>query len=286
MKEIIYMNNDIIESYLAQKNKGLEHDRLSGMKNAEKDSMSIKTGGDTENTSFSAGPTFLNGKSEFTISDDVNCKMNEVSETAFEVARKISHDNILNDFLDVEGESFLNITGIFKAIDLEYLSNFLENDYIPLQKVLDKLEINNSLDKNNSVSTKKQSKSLKKQLEKQKNDEIEAVSNLIQFTRFICKMLPSSVFILYDDTLFPIESKYLRYESNKIKFYFRDETTICYKELGQLAEYAKISHMNILSEIFKAIDEVTNECFKLLGISEKTKLGLPIAWYKENPLHD
>lgn len=168
MKEIIYMNNDIIESYLAQKNKGLEHDRLSGMKNAEKDSMSIKTGGDTETASLSAGPIFLNGKSEFTISDDVNCKMNEVSETAFEVARKISHDNILNDFLDVEGESFLNITGIFKAIDLEYLSNFLENDYIPLQKVLDKLEINNSLDKNNSVYTKKTIQKFKKTVGKTK----------------------------------------------------------------------------------------------------------------------
>ena len=172
MKEIIYMNNNIIESYLAQKNKGLEHDRFSGIKNAEKDLMSVKNGGDISTTSMSAGPTFLNLKSEFTISDNINCKMSEVSETAYEVARKISHDNILNDFLDVENNSIMTNTDFFKIIDLGFLSDFLENDYIPLQLVLDKMSIEESLNSDNTL-TKKQIKNLKKEMGAEKNAEIE-----------------------------------------------------------------------------------------------------------------
>lgn len=283
MKEIIYMNNNIIESYLAQKNKGLEHDRFSGIKNAEKDMMSVKNGGDTNTTSMSAGPTFLNLKSEFTISDNINCKMSEVSETAYEVARKISHDNILNDFLDVENNSIMTNTDFFKIIDLGFLSDFLENDYIPLQLVLDKMSIEESLNSDNTL-TKKQIKNLKKEMGAEKNAEIEETKATIQFIKFICKTLPSDVFILHENTLFPLESKYLRYESNKIKFYFNDKTTICYRKSGCLADYAKISDLNIFSEMFTAINNVNIECFNLLGLSEETQIGLPIAWYQETSL--
>ena len=276
------MNNNIIESYLAQKNKGLEHDRFSGIKNAEKDLMSVKNGGDTSTTSMSVGPTVLNLKSEFTISDNINCKMSEVSETAYEVARKISHDNILNDFLEVENNSII-ITDSFKIIDLGYLSAFLEDNYIPLQLVIDRMSIDECLNADETL-TKKQIKNRKKELDKEKNAEIEETKDMIELIKFICKTLPSDIFILHENTLLPFESKYLRYESNKIKFYFNDKTTICYRKLGCLADYAKISDLNIFSEMFTAIDAVNIECFKLLGLSEKTQIGLPIAWYQETSL--
>ena len=229
MKQFIYLDTDIVNSIIAQKEKGLvletasEHEEAAGKE-------STKTGNISLDGSVSGGIwKFAQAQAELTGTGGL--EFNSHSQTVLkEIATKTLHDaafDIAYEQIKAKSDtaltnadlgSFVELTQSFDFVDLEYIENLFsdKNSFLSFMKKTEKEKIEAQAERGisenfNRDQQRKNGNALKnkvKELVEANNRQYENISDIVKAMRQIVpykRMLVSS-----DGYLIPLEDKYFR----------------------------------------------------------------------------
>lgn len=296
MNHIVYLNTDILNSYLSQINDGLVNKNFSETQDIIKNSKEETNSPGNKNTDvkFSLPKLISMGFSEDSDFEKTTNILSQL-ESGRELIEKILHDNALEQFkksiLETNLLSDINhcsignyteISGSFLVRDFEYIINLYSDEYIeflcddavkPLEN-----ELKNSPGNTNKKIIENKIKNIKLQTKKAQN-------NTRRIFNIAKNILPFSKFIICDNCIIPLESKYLRESATHIRFMYSQNINIIGKYTSTLndAINREKNAPNIgFNKMFVAMDE-TFEAFysKTLGLNESMKIILPIALYFE-----
>lgn len=296
MNHIVYLNTDILNSYLSQINDGLASKNFSETQDIIKNSKEETNSPGNKNTNviFSLPKLVSMGFSE---DSDFERTTNILSqlESGRELIEKILHDNaleqfrknileteLLNDINNCSIGNYTEISGSFLVRDFEYIINVYSDEYIDFLcddavKTLED-ELQNNPGNTNKKILENKIKNIKSQTRKIHNN-TRRVFNMAK------NILPFSKFIICDNCIIPLESKYLRESATNIRFMYSQNINIIGKYTSTLKDAInrEKNAPNIgFNKMFAAMDE-TFEAFysKTLGLNESMKIILPIALYFE-----
>ena len=229
MKQFIYLDTDIVNSIIAQKEKGLvletasEHEDAAGKE-------STKTGNISLDGSVGGGIwKFAQAQAELTGTGGL--EFNSHSQTVLkEIATKTLHDaafDIAYEQIKAKSDtaltnadlgSFVELTQSFDFVDLEYIENLFsdKNSFLSFMKKTEKEKIEAQAERGisenfNRDQQRKNGNALKnkvKELVEANNRQYENISDIVKAMRQIVpykRMLVSS-----DGHLIPLEDKYFR----------------------------------------------------------------------------
>ena len=229
MKQFIYLDTDIVNSIIAQKEKGLvletasEHEDTAGKENT-------KTGNISLDGSVSGGIwKFAQAQAE--LSGTGGLELNSHSQTVLkEIATKTLHDaafDIAYQQIKTECDtapanadlgSFVELTQSFDFVDLEYIENLFSdrNSFLNFMKKteMEKIEaqamkeISANFNREQQRKNGNELKNRVKELVNANNKQYEDISDIVKVMRQIVpykRMLVSS-----DGYLIPLEDKYFR----------------------------------------------------------------------------
>lgn len=229
MKQFIYLDTDIVNSIIAQKEKGLvletasEHEDAAGKE-------STKTGNISLDGSVGGGIwKFAQAQAELTGTGGL--EFNSHSQTVLkEIATKTLHDaafDIAYEQIKAKSDtaltnadlgSFVELTRSFDFVDLEYIENLFsdKNSFLSFMKKTEKKKIEAQAEREisenfNRDQQRKNGNALKnkvKELVEANNRQYENISDIVKAMRQIVpykRMLVSS-----DGHLIPLEDKYFR----------------------------------------------------------------------------
>lgn len=282
MKHFVYLDTDILNSYLSQINDGLVINR-----HVETNDEVVQTSLNETENAHSKSERHIGFEPIFGIklsdNPDVLRTTNTLSQTESgrELIEAVLHDNAFNQlkqFLTQNNNlktptnstigDYVEFEGEYTIRDLDYLLSIYTDEYIEFLGD----EAYKNCNGNDSVK------------KKHKQDEIKKQKNTKRIFEIAKNMLPSSSFMIVDDCFIPINSKYLRHSLNSMRFNF------CGK-IHVLGRYTSTMEMSIdghkysdasFDNIFKASDEVNKQFYTInMGIPIESKILLPIALYFE-----
>lgn len=286
MKDFIYLDTNIVESYLAQDGQGLIKALTNSHTNEENNITSKTFGGDQEQleSALSILKAFHLG-SKHTFNNDIYKDEIGVSESATTLINKIMHDNIFDIFLDKYEGKLHYIDDKFYIFDIEFLTNLFLKEYLPYKELAYDKELSDfreKTQKSNPQMKESGFKKIEKNFKKEHEEENKNIKYVIGLFSLLSKLFPCDKFIAHNNLFIPIENKYLRYDTNKINYYFSGNTKIYYKRLGTFKNYFNLDAIGDLSVILDTMNEVVKVGLEFFNLNENSEIILPIAWYKEN----
>lgn len=286
MKDFIYLDTNIVESYLAQDGQGLIKALTNSHTNEENNITSKTFGGDQEQLESALNilkAFHLGGK--YTFNNDLYRDEIGASESATTLINKIMHDNIFDIFLDKYKEKLHYINDKFYIFDIEFLTNLFLKEYLPYKELAYQKELDDFREeakKNNPQMRDGGLKKIEQSFKKDFAEENKNIKYVIGLFSLISKLFPCDKFIVHNNIFIPIESKYLRYDAKKINYYFSGNTKIYYKKLGTFKNYFSSDTIGDLSDVLDSMNEVVKVGLEFFNLDENSEIILPIAWYKEN----
>lgn len=266
MKQFIYYNSAFINSFIAQLEDGLPVLRSKEAGNVDSSGLS---------NSKTKAPSTLKGSFgvppiatiEGTTSGDSVSSMEtkSISESYTEIINQKMDDNIFDHFLEhilpscqLENDDFVKINGDIKMINLSYYADLIDEDF------------GNIIQQFAKSSGKSERQYIKN-----------GINNFNRMMRLLQKMMPSNILLLGNEYLAPIEEKFLRDDHKLIPYKYKNPTTLIGKVVGPLNELNSFDKdLPLLSELKTNIETMQEDLFNHLGVSYKTKVIFPIAWYE------
>jgi len=282
MKHFIYLNTDILNSYLSQINDGIinkvQSETYDEVTNASKETVVTKESKFKTDVGIPGLFTM-----QFAETPEGVKTANALTQLEYgkELIEKMLHDNALQQFMN-----YLNKNNLLKSIDNcnlnDYVSfsgdyNLKDLDYI-LSVYTDEY-INFLAD--NSVKKLNSSESVKKNARKK---EFEAQCDTRRIFRIAKTMLPTAKFIQCSDCLVPLDDKFLRESTKSIRFNYTGKISIIGKYVSTLEKSVSvgIDETSSFGKIFASLDDVNKIFYNSnLGIPLTNKIILPIALYFE-----
>ncbi|WP_195989623.1 hypothetical protein [Clostridium sp. D53t1_180928_C8] len=282
MQHFIYLNTDMLNSYLSQINDGIvnkvQSESYDEVTNASKETVVTKEGKFQTDLGI---PGFFTMK--FTETPEGVKTANALTQLEYgkELIEKMLHDNALQQFMN-----YLNKNNLLKSIDNcdlnDYVSfsgnyNLKDLDYI-LSVYTDEY-INFLAD--NSVKNLNASESVKKLARKK---EFDAQCDTRRIFRIAKTMLPSAKFIECSDCFVPLDDNFLRESTKSIRFNYTGKISIIGKYVSTLEKSVSvgIDETSSFGKIFASLDDVNKIFYNSnLGIPLTNKVILPIALYFE-----
>lgn len=229
MKQFIYLDTDIVNSIIAQKEKGLvletasEHEDTEGKENTKSGSVSLD--------GSVGGGIWKFAQAQAELSGTGGLELNSHSQTVLkEIATKTLHDaafDIANEQIKAERDtdptdatlgSFVELTQSFDFVDLEYIENLFsdKNSFLAYMKKTEKekieaqaaQEISETFNRGQQRQNGNEIKKRVKELVEASNKQYEDIADIVKAMRQIVpykRMLVSS-----DGYLIPLEDKYFR----------------------------------------------------------------------------
>ncbi|MGL4571970.1 MAG: DUF6414 family protein [Clostridium sp.] len=282
MKHFIYLNTDILNSYLSQINEGLLTSYVNEVvdETLSKSTEALEPGAENSTTDVGFKPFFNIKLSE---NKDVVTTTNTLSQTESgrELIEKILHDNAFEQLVKYlvekqmlksnevnQYEEYLSLNSSFLVKDFDYILTIYNDEFINFlaDNGVDGLNLSQAV------------------MKKKKADIIKEHKGYQRLFRMAKNMIPFSKFIVTDDYIIPITEAYLRESLNNIKFKYSSKVNILGKYTGNLddafnREQGSESSFDIM---FKSIDETLKTFFiDVLCINPNLKIIEPIALYFE-----
>lgn len=306
MKQFVYLNTDIINSYLSQIYGGLpDHSQSSTeTKVSEHNENHIQH----ESADLSAEaqlPLLLKGM--LNLNDSILKDIQSVTQTTAgnEMISKVFHDNsydllykhikenkkILTKDDNVSAGEYVQINDICKLVDLDFLNDILSKDFYQVYTnsmkdyhKKDFLEI----DFTKSNPTVKKANDL---IRTQIDNEIKDIKFTQALIKFIKQILPSSKYIITDDYFIPINKKYLRESFTSLRYIYSGESFIFGQITGNISDIFPNNNLantimdnsdstsNAIDDVLSSFDDITKSYFEFLNIKPHMKILNPISWY-------
>ena len=244
MKQFLYLDTDIVNSIIAQAEKGLVQEQ--SQENEDNTSKATHIAGNIDGTGSTGGSffKFINAEASLNISGELG-KDYSSGTTSREIISKVLHDaafdiaysyinpqkfNIGKNVSDGYGD-YVELTRVFDFVDLDYLENlFTKNGFVDFLKKTSKgkieAEANKATDGLNREQLRVTGKQIKAELKKliadsdkqfdDVHDIIIAFRQLVPYTRML---------ISFDGYLIPLDDKYFRVSPQSLGFKYGGEIT-------------------------------------------------------------
>ena len=288
MRRFLYLNNDSLYSYISQINDGLPTKVTKTNNSSEEKGKEIKADvngkidaefkllgkGFGVNLDADIGhvvsKTILNQQTDF--------MEKKIYDEAFDKLQQHLTDNGLlkeeniniGDFFEVSDEMFI--------VDLEYYKNIFSNDdvlsFIKTSEVENKYSVASqsivSIGNGNKAEYKKDK--LKKEIEKQVNQEYEGVKKIINA---ILNIVPYNKFGIMNDYLIVLDDEYFRDKTKVVAYKYGGKMTM----LGYMTNIVKNDVICDDSNVFRTFPTLINTF--MLGFFNKSEIKIihPVAIY-------
>lgn len=315
MKEIIYLDETFLNSFISQAYDGLPVQKQTEHTNSfgDQGTDSVTEKGEL-NGKLNLGIVASGGKYDTTETNQLTTF--ETDETKDIVSKKI-HDNALDDlentlkdknklFSDVTNRKFgdyVKIETTFQLNDLDEFLSTLNDTTLEAYKVAVEEDIRTHdtsteiLIQSQDLS-RKDGEQQKREYKKDKKQEIENTKynfNLISsYISFATENLPTSIFMKAPNSIIPLNRNNLRESSSSLNFkYNHNDLDPKIFILGKVTK--KTTNMNIfdlrmfkdkgLGTMYEGFNDVFTELFKLFDILNKNEYVIsPIAVYFEDDI--
>lgn len=244
MKQFLYLDTDIVNSIIAQSEKGLvqgitqEHD--------DNKTKSKHVGGGAEGTGATEGSLFKLAKVEASLSIEGELWKNySSSKTSRELISKVLHDaafDIACTYIspkkiafgtdnDDDYGNYIELTRIFDFVDMEYLENlFSKNGLADFLKKTSKekieTEVSKATDGMNREQLRTAGKMIKSDLKKLVADSDKQYDDVHDIVVAFRQLMPyTRMLISSDGYLIPMEDKYFRIDPKNLGFKYGGEIT-------------------------------------------------------------
>lgn len=242
MKEIIYLDTNYLNSYIAQENDGLITGKTLEIEEREghgKTTSQTKTS--DHKPKINMGVTsYQYGKSKesteiITFSD---------LDVAKEIVSKKVHDNALIDFEnhmkeegklkeikgnDIKAGSLIKINDPFRIVDIKFLKNAFGDPFLKVLDTSNKIEMQgkiNSVDENTSIS-QNHKKNIKKSLEMKNSKEQQEIKNnskgMNSILEYLTTVLPTESYVKINNFVVPLKESFLRETTEELSFKYGSE---------------------------------------------------------------
>lgn len=297
MKHFVYLDTDLINSYLAQLNDGLIKSKQVEDGTEIKEEKTERKSPNKSGSEFGLSiPGMLEYKHKF--DEGYSTELNTLSQTnaGKEVLSKMIHDNSYDDLIaylskenniieyngveDLKVADYISINGNLKMIDISVLTELMGEDFRNAYKLLLSGDLQNSIDRFENPDIK--SSDLKDNQLKSKhviNKDLEMFKNVTNLINYISKLLPSEKYLVYQDILIPLDKKYLRENYNSLRYKYSSNSTIVGNITGNIKDIINIKPGNEFGEMFQSIDGMMLAALDMLSIKEDFKVMHPISWY-------
>lgn len=287
MKKILYLNNDILSSYMSQIDDGLSKKTIETLEKKNESSKKVESGlnanGEIDIKLFGKGMTTdLDGKIG-------NERENKASNGLTHSTEKVMYDDAvdkLESYLESSnllenvqkiGE-FMKIKHEFFIIDLEYYKGIFSNDVILdslIEQEVDKRMEGKVLELEAIENDNKRNYEFEKMRKGIKKDitlEYEGTKKIVDA---ILNIVPYNRFGIMDDYLIPLDSEYFREKSNVAAFKYGGEMTM----IGYLTNVVNSNVNNHNENIFYTFPSIINTFMLSFFKKSEIKIVNPIAIY-------
>lgn len=229
MKQFIYLDTDIVNSIIAQKEKGLvletasEHEDTSGKENTKTGSISFEGSAGGGIWKFAQIQAELSGTGGLELNSHSQTVLKEIAtktlhDAAFDIAYELIRKECDTSPQNADLGAFIELNQTFEFVDLEYIENLFanENSFLKYMKKaeIEKIEkqaakeISENLNREQQRKSENEIKKRVKELVDAKNKQYEDISDMVKAMRQIVpykRMLVSP-----EGYLIPLENKYFR----------------------------------------------------------------------------
>lgn len=288
MRRFLYLNNDSLYSYISQINDGLPTKVTKTNNFSEEKGKEIKA---DVNGKIDADFKLL-GKgfganldadigdvvSKTILNQQTDLMEKKIYDEAFDKLQKhltdnrlLKEDNInIGDFFEVSDEMFI--------VDLEYYKNIFSNDdvldFIKTSEVKNKYSVASQsiVSTGNENKAKYDKEKLKKEIEKQVNQEYEGVKKIINA---ILNIVPYNKFGIMNDYLIVLDDEYFRDKTKVVAYKYGGKMTM----LGYMTNIVKNDVICDDSNVFRTFPTLINTF--MLGFFNKSEIKIihPVAIY-------
>ncbi len=296
MKQFIYLDTDIVNSIIAQKEKGLvletasEHEDTAGKENTKTGNISLDgfvSGGIWK---FAQAQAELNGTGGLELNSHSQTVLKEIAtKTLHDAAFDIAYEQIKAEYgtapTDADLGSFVELTQFFDFVDLEYIENLFsdKNSFLDFMKKTDKEKIEAQTANEISVNLNREQRRKNgnelgnrvQELVDANNKQYENMSDMVKAMRQIVpykRMLVSS-----DGYLIPLEDKYFRDNPQTMGFKHGGYVTCVGYITNVIGETSTPNSDNIFAQLQYMVNQVL---ISILPTKEKDLFVVhPIAIY-------
>ncbi|MBQ9980079.1 MAG: hypothetical protein IJP23_03380 [Oscillospiraceae bacterium] len=296
MKQFIYLDTDIVNSIIAQKEKGLvletasEHEDTAGKENTKTGSVSLDGSVGGGIWKFAQAQAELSGTGGVELNSHSQTVLKEIAtktlhDAAFDIAYEQIHKEYDTSPKDACLGSFVELKQSFGFVDLEYIESLFsdENSFLKFMKKSEKekiearaaQEISENLNREQQRKNEAELKKRVKELVDANNKQYEDISDIVKALRQIVpykRMLVSS-----DGYLIPLEDKYFRDNPQTMGFKHGGDVTC----LGYITNIIGETSVPNSDNIFSQLQALVNQTLiSILPTREKDLFVVhPIAIY-------
>lgn len=315
MKEIIYIDTNILHSFLAQNNGGLILETSNERGEEAKDINEKQAGYQSRtalNTKFKTGafeiPWFLKTpEGEIAVTFEPGKHSSEKiaisqTESGKEIISKQLHDNALEEFIrENEFENkcekvgdLVKIEGTFKIIDFDYILKMFQPDTIldfMMKEFEDQLEVLKETaktvegNKTQHQQIKREIRNFEQQMQQQKAKQKKDFEYTEKTIRYLNDILPTASFLLMKNIITPLKNEFLRETAKELMFkYGRGKDDIKVTLIGKTTSIVdNVETPNFQgSDFLFEIPAILNSVLSPLGILNQGDCIIsPIAIYFE-----
>lgn len=282
MKHFIYMDTNIVNSYISQFNDGLKVRSNEEVTDCTATTQ-LESGTDNKTTTgLELNLGILKGKTNFNNNTLTESTTLATSQTGRELIEKIAHDNAFNNFVnlvkqnegiktdDISINDYISLEGTYTIYDLDHLIEFFSEDT---------LDVITDLELKDLEAVNKMSDSIKKN---KKREIIQNNKYTLKMLNLAKKSLPYSKFMIIDKNFIILKDEYLRESPNSIRFTYSSKVKLLGKYTNNYTQINTRNRKTSIDEVFNSLDDVISAFLNdLLGIDSTTKIILPIALYFE-----
>lgn len=320
MKEIIYLDTNFLNSFLAQINGGLptikSREEMEEIKDVSESSEGFKSLSSVEAVmktgEFEIPLLFKTPSGEIKgIWKPGNFSEEKAIASQTEAAKQIistqMHDNALeefitylddNEFLKSENEigSYIQKTENFKIVDFDFLVRMMQFDTLGMvifekfDKDISKIEnemenIPSKVKHTREYQQKKAELNSKVKKVKSKKDETrQEFEDIEKILKYLQSILPYSTFLIMDNAIVPLKSDFLREKGQELSFKYGNTPNLKITLLGKITSSINDIDVPALAspEAILELHEMLYAIFGLFNLIKKgDKIVSPVAIYFE-----
>ena len=299
MKQFVYFDKDFIDSYLSQINKGL----ITSLQKEFSDLLE-------QAKSETKEPEHSNRKASISIPQILALEYGTVdgythqsqssrqNRVTTELVSKVIHDDSFDSFIsELEAEDllkdlsktdiaykeeYIHINDKIDIIDLSHIVNVFDENFYEVYNKTQYGQLEEHFKSlNREQKRDKDVKEKEKQFKEEAERDVEGIKYSIKMIELMRNMLPSDIFIIYNNLLIPLNRKYLREDPKSIRFKYTEKIHLVGKVTGSVKDILGKEVGNDLENVIRSLDKVTLSMLEILFPGSDLKILYPISLYFE-----
>lgn len=295
MKQFIYLDTDIINSIIAQKEKGLvleiasEHEDTAGNEKSKAGSITLDGSVGGGIWKFAQAQAELSGSGNLTLNSHSQTVLKEIAtktlhDAAFDIAYEQIHNEYDMDPQSADLGSYIELTQTFEFVDLGYIESlFSESGFISFLKKTEGEKIEQQVSQSfyeelNRGQQRKNVGELKKEVKRLVTASNKKYDDIAEIIKAIRQIIPyNRMLVSSEGYLIPLEDKYFRDNPQTMGFKHGGYITCVGYITNVIGETSTSSSDNVFTQLQ---DMVNQALVSLLPTKEKDLFVVhPIAIY-------